>query len=283
MKMKVNSNINGTKVKMCKGCIFLTTSFVMLNSFGLVNSKVKGFTGEVKQLNYTSNNYCYITNERIEEEYDNLRIKTIEDLLKMYCNVYNLNFEKVQKLAKKNTGNYYSFTLLNKNNFEKTDVRYDNLELGILEFTRNLNRYNSEYKDNVYVKEKTINEMVDYYSELYGIDNNLVKAIEYFESGFYECPIATVRNNPGSLRSNGDFFIYENIEQGIIEHIRCLKKNYIDQGLTTPETIQPKYCPGSTTWPSRVNYFYYKLKSDNCDIVIYDEREKENEKVKTMN
>lgn len=87
------------------------------------------------------------------------------------------------------------------------------------------------------------------------IDPILLTAISAHETGQGTSPRVYKQNNPGGLMIGGKTFItYPDIETGIDNMAERIRKNYYAYGLTTPETIQPKYCPiGAANDPKNLN------------------------------
>jgi len=97
-------------------------------------------------------------------------------------------------------------------------------------------------------------------SEKYGVDYRLIVAIAQCESNLCK------KSPPGSFNCWG----FENGEtkflswqQAFDQVAKTLKERYIDQGLTTPEQIMPKYAPPSVEkggpWAKCVNQFMEDL------------------------
>lgn len=103
-------------------------------------------------------------------------------------------------------------------------------------------------------------------AEIYGIDWRLAVAISIHETGRYTSVAFNEKNNVGGNFRNGSLMVFEDLDKGIDFFISNLKNNYIDMGLNTIETIQPKYAPvGATNDPDNLNsrwvngvYKYYK-------------------------
>jgi len=97
-------------------------------------------------------------------------------------------------------------------------------------------------------------------AERYGVDYRLIIAIAQCESNLCK------KSPPGSYNCWG----FENgktkflsWEQAFNQVAKTLKEGYIDQGLTTPEEIMPKYAPPSVEkggpWAKCVNQFMEDL------------------------
>ena len=100
------------------------------------------------------------------------------------------------------------------------------------------------------------------YSLELGIDPYLATAIILHETG---CNSGTCSNlvrscnNVGGQKGGpscggGAYKAYPTLEEGIRGYLDNLYRNYISHGLTTAETIGPKYA-ASTTWASQVNNY----------------------------
>ncbi|WP_244169981.1 peptidoglycan DD-metalloendopeptidase family protein [Listeria goaensis] len=81
------------------------------------------------------------------------------------------------------------------------------------------------------------------YGEQYNVDPALAVAIAMHETGNGSSRMVREMNNPGGLMGDSNGFQFSTLEKGIEAMIRNLSENYTSQGLTTPETIQPKYAP----------------------------------------
>lgn len=100
------------------------------------------------------------------------------------------------------------------------------------------------------------------YSIEYGVDPYLAVAISLHETGCAWTCSSLVRNknNVGGMRGNGGWLAFESLDAGIEAMIRNLSRNYIAYGLTTPETIGPKYAM-SATWAEKINNYLFKIRN----------------------
>ena len=102
------------------------------------------------------------------------------------------------------------------------------------------------------------------YSIEYGVDPYLAVAITLHETGCTWTCSNLVRscNNVGGMRGQGcnGWAAFESLDAGIEAMIRNLSRNYIQKGLTTPETIGPKYAM-SQTWAGKINNYMNKIKN----------------------
>ena len=105
------------------------------------------------------------------------------------------------------------------------------------------------------------------YSLQLGIDPYMATAIILHETGCNGTCSSLVRecNNVGGQKGGpscggGAYKAYPTLDEGIMGYLDNLYRNYYSYGLTTPETIGPKYA-ASTTWVSKVNNYIALIKS----------------------
>ena len=105
------------------------------------------------------------------------------------------------------------------------------------------------------------------YSLQLGIDPYMATAIILHETGCNGTCSSLVRecNNVGGQKGgpscgSGAYKAYPTLDEGIMGYLDNLYRNYYAYGLTTPETIGPKYA-ASTTWASQVNNYIAVIKS----------------------
>lgn len=94
-----------------------------------------------------------------------------------------------------------------------------------------------------------------------GIDPYLAVAIVLHETGCrWGCSyLVRACNNVGGMKGSpgcngGSYASFATLDDGIRSYLSNLYRNYYTYGLTTPETIGPKYAV-STTWASKVNWY----------------------------
>lgn len=99
------------------------------------------------------------------------------------------------------------------------------------------------------------------YSLQLGIDPYVATAIILHETGCNGTCSALVSecNNVGGQKGGpscggGAYKAYPTLDEGIMGYLDNLYRNYYSKGLTTVETIGPKYA-ASTTWASKVNNY----------------------------
>ena len=102
------------------------------------------------------------------------------------------------------------------------------------------------------------------YSIEYGVDPYLALAITLHETGCTWTCSSLVRkcNNVGGMKGSGcgSYASFSSLEDGIEAMIRNLANNYINVGLTTPETNGRKYA-ASETWPVKIEYYINQIRN----------------------
>ena len=137
-------------------------------------------------------------------------------------------------------------------------IVYDGLTMG--ELADKLNRsLNSTISGKGY--------LIASYSLQLGIDPYMATAIILHETGCNGTCSSLVRecNNVGGQKGGpscggGSYKAYATLEEGIMGYLDNLYRNYYAYGLTTPESIGPKYA-ASPTWASKVNNYIALIKS----------------------
>lgn len=94
-----------------------------------------------------------------------------------------------------------------------------------------------------------------------GVDPYLAVSIVLHETGCIWGCSGLVRdcNNVGGMKGRpgcygGSYASFDSLEIGITKFLENLAYNYYAYGLTTPETINPKYAE-SKAWAERINYY----------------------------
>lgn len=100
------------------------------------------------------------------------------------------------------------------------------------------------------------------YAMEYGVNPYLALAISLHETGCnHSCSnLVRSKNNVGGMMGSSGALSFASIEEGIQKFIYNIKKNYYDYGLTTPETMNPKYA-ASKTWATKVNKYIDTIKA----------------------
>ena len=73
--------------------------------------------------------------------------------------------------------------------------------------------------------------------------------------------MVNICNNVGGQKGSGcgSYQAFPTLDDGIMSFVDNLNKNYFNKGLTTPETIGPKYA-ASPKWSFKVNNYISKIK-----------------------
>lgn len=101
-----------------------------------------------------------------------------------------------------------------------------------------------------------------------GIDPYLAVAIVLHETGCkWECSyLVQACNNVGGMKGDpgcggGSYKAFSTLDEGIDSYLNNLYRNYYAYGLTSPDTIGPKYA-ASTAWPSKIYYYMDTIRSN---------------------
>ncbi len=123
---------------------------------------------------------------------------------------------------------------------------------------------------------KSLNSTVSGYGEVFvskslelGVDPYLAVAIMLHETGcMWDCSNLVKKcNNVGGMKSGSycsgsSYGKFNTLEDGINAYIENLYRNYVSQGLNTPELMQRKYTGYSnSSWSSKVNNYINIIKS----------------------
>lgn len=103
-----------------------------------------------------------------------------------------------------------------------------------------------------------------------GVDPYIVVAIISQESGCagsngcsnlakYCYNFGGQKGSPGC--NGGSFKQFDSIDEGLAGLVDNLSRNYFALGLTTPETIGPKYCEGDE-WAGHISWFVEKIRNN---------------------
>ena len=107
------------------------------------------------------------------------------------------------------------------------------------------------------------------YATSVGVDPYLAVAIALHETGCkWNCSNAVNSyNNVGGMMGSNGLLRFNTLDDGIKAFIDNLYRNYVSQGLTTPETIGGKYA-ASSTWSSQVNSYINEIKAAQAFIFL---------------
>ena len=97
-----------------------------------------------------------------------------------------------------------------------------------------------------------------------GVDPYMATAIMLHETGCkWGCSyLVNACNNVGGQKGSGcgAYAYFNSLDEGIMNFINNLSRNYIDYGLTTPELINPKYAE-DPNWAKNVNKYIEQIKA----------------------
>lgn len=188
------------------------------------------YAGKVEEVNNKNKNVL------VEESNDNIEIEEV---------TINEELEDVKTYEEVNT-------------VPVDPIVYDGLTMG--ELADKLNRF---LKSTISGK----GYLIASYSLQLGIDPYMATAIILHETGCNGTCSSLVRecNNVGGQKGGpscggGAYKAYPTLDEGIMGYLDNLYRNYYSYGLTTPETIGPKYA-ASTTWASQVNNYIALIRS----------------------
>jgi hypothetical protein len=101
-------------------------------------------------------------------------------------------------------------------------------------------------------------------ADTYGLDYRLLPAIAMQESNLCKTIPSGSFNCLGlGVHSQGTW-AFSSFEENFDQAAKILKKNYIDEGLITPEQIQTKYTPSSNgSWQYAINHFMNQIETGN--------------------
>ena len=196
---------------------------------------------------YAKNNTSISTQEKKD---------TAIDIVEYYSNVFGIKKECIYDML-----DY----MLNESNEDYSNMSQEEL---IITATRNVyydSNYSNEIKRTNKEYEVTLSpeEMVEKYSDIYGINKDVALSIVYCECGSdVDSYNYRVNNNPAGL---GPDMYFENKEIGIIYFINLLKNSYgctKDSGTDFLYSIAGTYCEIPDHWLSLILPFYNSISND---------------------
>lgn len=92
----------------------------------------------------------------------------------------------------------------------------------------------------------------------YGINAFFILSVAALESAHGNSDIAVFKNNLFGMNAHDSdpynlAFNYDSKHESIMDFARRIKEYYVDQGLTSLDSIQSKYCPTNDKWDETVN------------------------------
>nr|DAE34593.1 MAG TPA: Mannosyl-glycoprotein endo-beta-N-acetylglucosaminidase [Caudoviricetes sp.] len=106
----------------------------------------------------------------------------------------------------------------------------------------------------------SMDEMLYKQCKKYGVDDVLAIAIARLETGHYASDAFTILHNWGGMTSGNGYYIYDSEKAGAKAFVRMLKR-YADNGMTTPEAMQKRYCPDNENWAKMVRQLMQEVQA----------------------
>lgn len=126
--------------------------------------------------------------------------------------------------------------------------------------TQELDIYKSAYQNvtEQVPKKESIYEIAE---EVYGIEKELLIAIEKHETKKYQSRLYIEQNNTWGSHDGNEYRTYRNDDESTLDLARCLRVYYYNNGLNTLEEIATEFCQNDIDgWVAKVKYFYNDLK-----------------------
>lgn len=199
-----------------------------------------------------------------------LAILIILDIYLLNLNISTNSYEVVKK--NKSTANYINIEEIVNQKVESNISIFEKLEQLKEEVIIEPKVYDNMTLDELASKiEKSLNStisgkgyLIASYSLEKGVDPYMATAIILQETGCkWECSyLVKTCNNVGGQKGSGcgSYSYFNSLDEGIMAFIDNLYKNYINYGLTTPETINPKYA-ADQNWSVNVNKYIESIKA----------------------
>lgn len=93
------------------------------------------------------------------------------------------------------------------------------------------------------INNQPVKEVYQLAEEIYGIEAELLMAIEILETGYYTSTLYKTHNNTWGAFDGKEYKSFDSHKQSTLELARCLRFNYLNQGLVTLTEIGKVYCP----------------------------------------
>ena len=183
-----------------------------------------------------------------------LSLVIILNVYLVYLDVMSSKYNKTNQV--KSTPNYIEIEEVEEMIVEEViPIVYDGKTLD--ELTETINKsLNSNITGKGY--------LIASYSLENGVDPYMATAIILLETGCkWNCSrLVRECNNVGGQKGSGcgSYRYFNSLDEGIKAFIDNLSRNYISQGLTTPEQINPKYAE-DRTWAKKVNKYIEEIKA----------------------
>lgn len=235
-------------------CLVGTMCFQVL-AYNGKNEYVSSVTNKIKEQKINIEPMANVETKPSPEE---LEIEIDVEELKAINEAKRLEEERKQQEEEQKRKEAEEQRKMEEEQARKAQIVYDGMNID--ELANKLNRsLNSDLAGQGYTFAKLSTEL--------GIDPYLSLAIVLHETGCkWKCSnLLRQCNNVGGMKGSpgcngGSYASFPSLEEGIRAYMNNLYKNYFSQGLTTPETIGPKYA-ASTTWASQVNAYINDIKA----------------------
>ncbi len=162
----------------------------------------------------------------------------IKEIIRKYCDIYNVNYDIVYDLLVNMTDNFSSDDFyegrIDGIRCKGADVEADSNEELLIYAIRHIKQLPEDfgltkedlYVDSNYVDSKDYFAEIKYYSRVFGLDECLIAAIVQSETGF-DSDLFNNINNPAGLRASKDeWWAFDNKAQGFIELCLEIRKYY---------------------------------------------------------
>ena len=227
-----------------------------------------------------------------EGEFVNDDKQEIKDIIKKYCDIYNLNYDLVYELLANMTDNFSSDDFyegrIDGIRCKGEEVEADSNEELLIYAIRHIKQIPEDfdisiddlYEDSGYVDNSDYFAEIKYYSRIFGLDECLVAAIVQSETGF-DSDLFNDNNNPAGLKESKDkWWDFDNKAQGFIELCLEIRKYYSQIGYSHFEVdddiialIGDKHAPLSDNnpyWVSNVISNYHMYQDNYSDYFSTD-------------
>lgn len=227
-----------------------------------------------------------------EGEFVNDDKQEIKDIIKKYCDIYNLNYDLVYELLANMTDNFSSDDFyegrIDGIRCKGREVEADSNEELLIYAIRHIKQIPEDfdlsiddlYEDSGYVDNSDYFAEIKYYSRIFGLDECLVAAIVQSETGF-DSDLFNDYNNPAGLKASRDeWWDFDNKAQGFIELCLEIRKYYSQIGYSHFEVdddiialIGDKHAPLSDNnpyWVSNVISNYHMYQDDYSEYFSTD-------------
>lgn len=222
----------------------------------------------------------------VNEDYEQKRINSYDELVREYSDYFNLNEDSVIEIARNYTNDYKSSTnfFINGKSFNVNDK-----ELFAMAIVYNIYSYPNDYgvdrsdilldrditnisytnNDIILNNGYSFNSYVKYICDKICVDESLVLAIMNYETGYLSSNQALYKNNFGGLQGASGYITFPSPEAGIISMILNLDRIYEVYPINDIKDLSGAYVNGSVLRPC--NHWVISVSSIQNDILINEE------------